>query len=103
MNKAELIIKLLLVIFLFVCLLDMPYGYYQLTRFIALLAFSFLSFKSFEKHQKYSAFIYGALAILFQPIVKIYLGRVIWNVVDVLVGIGLIITILWNGKREIKK
>jgi len=32
-----------------------------------------------------------ALAILFQPVVKISLGRFLWNVVDVIVGVWLIV------------
>jgi hypothetical protein len=31
--------------------------------------------------------IYGGLALLFQPFFKIALGREMWNIVDVVVGI----------------
>jgi hypothetical protein len=37
--------------------------------------------------------IYIGLALLFQPFVKVALGRTIWNLVDVLVGIGLLASI----------
>ena len=37
--------------------------------------------------------IYGSLALLFQPFFKIALGRVIWNIVDVIVGIGLLVSL----------
>jgi len=37
-------------------------------------------------------FIYGGLVLLFQPFFKIALGRQIWNILDVVVGIGLIIS-----------
>jgi len=30
------------------------------------------------------------LALLFQPFFKISLGRTLWNIVDVIVGIGLL-------------
>jgi hypothetical protein len=46
-----------------------------------------------EEGQKTEAIIYVSLAILFQPLVKIALGREIWNIIDVVVGIGLIISI----------
>jgi hypothetical protein len=36
------------------------------------------------------------LAILFQPFEKIALGREIWNVLDVIVGIGLLLTALYK-------
>lgn len=71
----------------------MPYGYFQLVRFVALVGFAILAYNSNEQGQKTEAIIYVCLAILFQPLIKISLGREIWNVVDVIVGIGLIISI----------
>jgi len=92
------IIKAILAILFFICLVDLPYGYYQFVRFAALVGFAFLSYQSYERDDKSFAFIFGALAILFQPLIKISLGREVWNVVDVVVGIGLIITIFWKRK-----
>jgi hypothetical protein len=43
-----------------------------------------------------SSFFYIALALLFQPFVKIALGRTIWNIVDVIVGIGLLVSLFIN-------
>ena len=37
------------------------------------------------------AIMFGTLALLFQPFVKVALGRTMWNVVDVVVAIGLIV------------
>ena len=37
--------------------------------------------------------VYVALAVLFQPLAKIPLGRQVWNIVDVLVAVGLIVSI----------
>lgn len=71
----------------------MPYGYYQLVRFIAMIIFGYLAINSYNRKDEQFALTYGALAILFQPIFKIYLGRDIWNIIDVIVGGGLIITI----------
>ena len=84
-----IIIKLILAVLLFLCLLDMPYGYYQLVRFLALIGFGILAFKANEQDKKTEMLIYGGLALLFQPFFKIALGRQIWNIVDVIVGIGL--------------
>ena len=87
------IIKIILAVLFFVCLMEMPYGYYQLVRFAALVGFAILAYKANEQGQKIEAIIYVCLAILFQPLIKIALGREIWNVVDVIVGVGLIISI----------
>lgn len=85
----SIIIKLILTVLLFLCLLDMPYGYYQFVRFVALIGFGILAYKANEQNKKTEMLIYGGLALLFQPFFKIALGRQIWNIVDVIVGIGL--------------
>ena len=91
--KVEVIVKLGLATLLFICLADMPYGYYQLVRFVAMLVFAYLAYTSYNVGDGFSVFLYAALGLLFQPMVKISLGREIWNVVDVIVAIGLLGTV----------
>ena len=79
---------------MFLCLLDMPYGYYQLVRFAGLIGFAILAYQAHEQGKQTEMIIYGGLALLFQPFFKIALGRDIWNIVDVIVGIGLLLSIL---------
>jgi hypothetical protein len=90
MNKY---IKIILAIFLFACLIDFPYGYYQFVRYIAMIGFAYLAFDANSKNKNNEVFIYIALAILFQPLIKIALGRIIWNIVDIVVGIGLLLSL----------
>lgn len=40
------------------------------------------------------------LALLFQPFIKIALGRILWNVVDVSVGVGLLLSLTTTKKEE---
>ena len=93
-------IKIVLSILLFLCLADMPYGYYQFVRFVAMIGFGILSFQSAESENKSFLIIYGALAILFQPFIKIALGRELWNIVDVIVGVGLIISLFIEKQQK---
>ena len=103
--KLDNYLKIALAILLFGCLLKMPYGYYQLVRLISFFSFSYLAYLTFEeKRTKYTPlFYYMVLAVLFQPFVKIALGRTIWNIVDVIVGIGLLISIFIKPKQSEKK
>ena len=48
-------IKVILAILLFLCLLDMPYGYYQLVRFVAMFSFAYLGYKANEENNKTEA------------------------------------------------
>jgi hypothetical protein len=86
------IIKIFLVLLLFLCLLDMPYWYYQFVRFAAMVAFAFMAYAANEHGFKKEVLVYVALAVLFQPFVKIALGRELWNIIDVAVGVVLLLT-----------
>ena len=94
-------IKIILSILLFLCLLPMPYSYYEVVRFIGMLGFILLAYFSNQQNQKIEVIIYISLALLFQPIMKVALGRTVWNIVDVIVGLGLIITLFLKPKKEI--
>lgn len=97
MNNA---IRIVLAILLFLCLADMPYGFYQFVRFVGLIGFAILAYQAHEQSRQTEMIIYGGLALLFQPFFKIALGREIWNIVDVVVGIGLIISIFMKPKES---
>ncbi|MFH6971927.1 DUF6804 family protein [Flavobacterium petrolei] len=86
-------LKIILAILLLLCLLDMPYGFYQFVRFAATVGFAYLTYSANEQNRKNEVFVYLVLAILFQPLIKIALGRTIWNIVDLIVGIGLMISV----------
>ena len=45
-------IKICLAALMFLCLLEMPYGFYQLVRFIALVGFGILAFRANEENNK---------------------------------------------------
>ena len=93
MDKITNILKIALAILLLLCLLNMPFGYYQLVRYLAMIVFVYLAYRSHEQGQETEVFIFIALAFLFQPFIKIALGRQIWNIVDVFVGLGLIVSV----------
>ena len=97
------VIKIILAILFFFCLLDMPYGFYQIVRFAGMLGFVLLAHQSYTEGRKSETIIYGCLALLFQPFFKIILGRQIWNMMDVIVGTGLILSIFIKRKAHSKQ
>ncbi len=94
------IIKIILAILFFICLADLPYGYYQFVRFIALLGFGALAYWASEEKKQTETIIYIVLALLFQPLFKIALGRELWNIIDVIVGVGLLASIWLKSKPQ---
>jgi uncharacterized membrane protein YccC len=87
------IVKIGLAVLLFICLLDMPYGYYQFVRVAATSVFVLFAIQSYNLKSNTMILIYVILAILFQPFEKIALGREVWNLLDVIVGIGLLLSV----------
>ena len=80
----------------------MPYGYYMLVRFVAMVVFGLMAYQYYTRQKAIASVIFGVLALLFQPIYKIALGRVTWNVIDVLVA-ALLIGLFVLERRLMKK
>ena len=85
---------------LLLCLLDMPYGYYQFVRFASIITFGYLAYKEYvTKGRSAFFFIWIISAIAFNPIIKFSFGRTIWNIIDVVLAILLVISI-WNYRKS---
>lgn len=92
-------LKVVIAVALLLCLLPLPYGYYELVRWGGMVFFGVLAFNSYQRKQEGWTVAYAALALLFQPFFKIALGRGMWNVVDVAVA-GLLLWTLWTEKSK---
>lgn len=56
-----------------------------------MVAFGVMAYKYYQAKKEVLAWTFGILALLFQPFAKVALGRLIWNIVDVIVAVGLIV------------
>jgi len=99
-NQIVIIIKVVLAFLFFICLLNMPYGFYELVRFLALIGFLILAYYHYINERKFEFFLYVSLAILFQPIFKISLGRELWNITDIVIGLWLLLSIFIDLKKN---
>ena len=99
MKKLYLILAAMMLL----CLAPMPYGYFQLVRFISTLVFGIMAFRYYQERREGLAYTCGTLALLFQPFYKIALGRTVWNIVDVIVAIGLAVLFFYEWKRGEKQ
>ena len=97
MNTILYRIGLVLAAALLFCLFPMPYGYYTLVRFSAMIIFGCMAFNFYKEEKMPLCVIAGSLALLFQPFFKIAIGRTVWNVVDVIVAIVLVL--LWYKNK----
>lgn len=101
MNFSK-IVKIGLIILFTFCLFDMPYGYFQFVRFFGMIGFIIL-FKIDEYNKRnYLKWIWIISAILINPFFKIGLGRIIWNLIDVIWIIILIYELIIRNYKNIK-
>jgi hypothetical protein len=76
--KANKIVAVLL------CLgvLNLPYGYYTLLRIIVTIAAIINAYNFLEESNMEKVYLFGFLAILFNPLIPIYLGKELWILID---------------------
>lgn len=78
----------------------MPYGFYVLVRFAAMAVFAYLSYEYFKAKKDGLGFLFAALAVLFQPFFKIYLGRAFWNIADVIIALIIVYIVVKEVKYK---
>ena len=96
-----MVINIILAFVFLLCLGNMPCGFYQLIRFASLFGCAILAYQAHEQSRQTEMIIYGGRTLLFQPFFKVALGRELWNIVDVVVGVGLILSIfIKRGEKK---
>ncbi len=91
---------LILAAILLLCLIPgMPYGYFTLVRLLATVVFSVMAYRYFMRRSSGMMWTLITLALLFQPFAKVGLGRTVWNVIDVVVAIGLVVLFFVERKE----
>lgn len=94
MNKKKNIALIIAATFLFVALFDgWPYGFFTLLRFVVFASSAYVAYMAYEVQKEKGVWIFGFLAILFNPFIVIHLNREIWSVLDLIVGIFMIISV----------
>lgn len=82
--------SLILAVTLLLCLLSLPYGFYNIIRLATAIIAGCWAYKLFNLNKTSYAIISCGIVILFQPFFKIALDRFTWNLIDVLLAIILV-------------
>lgn len=77
---------------LFLGAAPLPYGYYMLLRLVACGVFAYATFVAFERKNKTLPWVFGFMALIFNPIIKIHFPKEVWAFVDIAAGILLLAT-----------
>lgn len=75
---------------LFIGAAPLPYGYYTLLRLVAMVVFIWAAIVVRERGHQVLPWVFAVLALLFNPIIKIYLPKEVWAVIDLACGVLLL-------------
>ena len=78
---------------LFGAIVEWPYGYYILLRWITCITSILVAFQAFEKNIDWVKVVFIVIAILFNPLAPIYLSRSTWIPLDIITAILFIFAI----------
>ena len=87
------IARIIAAILLFLALDRHPYGYYTILRFVVCGVTAYGVYYALELQKKGWAWAFGIIAILFNPLIPIYLRKATWQFIDLAVAILLLISI----------
>lgn len=84
-SNLQQVVRWMLVGLLSVALFPIPlYGYYVLLRVLTSAGCLYLGWQAYNRQQEAWVWIYGVVALLYNPIYSFHLGRVVWCVVNVI-------------------
>lgn len=83
-------IQIIGAVVLLLCILPLPYGFFTIVRVVITFISLYFAYEYFTNNKKGLALTFAVIAVLFQPFVKLPLGREVWLVVDIIVAILLL-------------
>ena len=84
--RPHLIPALIAGILLCIGIFPLPYGYYQMLRWIVCIIAVFITYISFNLSKVWAAAVFVVIAILFNPIFTIHFEKEAWQWIDAACG-----------------
>ena len=91
-QRPHLIPALIAAALLLGALADLPYGYYQLLRFVVCGVGVYVAYAAYSWQKIWAVWVFGFVALLFNPLAPIRLSREIWQPIDVACAILFVVT-----------
>ncbi|NQT79222.1 MAG: hypothetical protein HQ555_02365 [Candidatus Aminicenantes bacterium] len=100
-KKPILLPSIIVAIFLLIAVMPIKeYSYYILIRWIVCLAAIYIAYCSYEAEKIYWIWIMGVVALIFNPIIPLNLGKGIWTIIDVITALVFVVTIFIFRNRK---
>jgi len=89
---------------LFIGLIDLPTGYYTLLRIAVTIGSVAIVVTEFENGLNFWVITFGLIAIIFNPLIPIYLNdKSAWIPIDIIGGIIFAIKSFYNGPEKLDR
>ena len=101
-KRLNLVPSLITAAMLLLALALWPYGYYQLLRFVVCGAAVYVAYTAYDWQKMWAVWLFGFIALLFNPLIPIHLSREIWQPINVVCAILFIVVafVLKKPKEE---
>ena len=88
-------LKLIGIALLIISFSKLPYGYYTFLRIFITGTASYSAYIYYSAQKKFWIWVLGFIAILFNPIIPIYLGKESWAIIDICTALIFLISIFF--------
>ena len=102
-DRPHFIPCIIAALMLFGALGDWPYGYFQLLRFVVCGVSAYVAFTAYTWEKLWATWVFGVIAVLFNPLTPIHLSREIWQPIDFICAVLFIISIFILKETDHKK
>lgn len=91
-------VKILIIVLALLCLLDLPYRYYQLFRIFGTIGLAYLAWNEYIAIIKFMTIKFGINAILFNPIIILSFNSDAWQAIEIIFAIIILIHLIFIKK-----
>jgi hypothetical protein len=83
-KNFPIFVKVIAIVFLFLALFTFPIDFYKIVRIVVTSAAIISAYFDYKKNNCVTplVFIYGIIALIFNPIFLFYLGKTLWKIMD---------------------
>ena len=86
-NRPHVIPSIAATAMLLGALAQWPYGYYQLLRWAVCGVAIFVAISAYRWQKLWAIWLFGFVAVLFNPLIPVHLSRDVWQPIDVICAI----------------
>lgn len=102
-NRPHLIPCLIAAAMLLAAVGTWPYGYYMVVRVVTCGVAVYVAFFSLGNNVTWAAWVFGIMAVVFNPIIKFHLGKEGWQLMDVIAAVLMLVAVVAIKKKpEVK-